>query len=110
MRCLPFDFGTTTRPEHHVVGDVTGEITPCLSMDWISFSTCGSSLVGHFSWCVQTYWLGVGAQCDMVWRLKFSKASEQPREFCSEVRRRNLLYFIHSLDEAKIDTCSFTEE
>ena len=39
----PEGFGPATMPEHHVVGAVTGAITPCLIMDLISSCTFGSN-------------------------------------------------------------------
>ena len=37
----PFGFGTTTMPEHQLVGLVTGEMTPCFSMFPSSILTFG---------------------------------------------------------------------
>ena len=40
---VPLGLGTGTRLEHHVAGTVTGEMTPCWSIESNSCLTVGSS-------------------------------------------------------------------
>ena len=67
IRTLPSDFGTTTKPAHHSVGESIFSITPRSTIRCSSAFTLGrSGIERHSSWSGECKWCGIALELDFV--------------------------------------------